>query len=124
MTGPSGSGKSDLVLRLLARGFTLVADDQVVLQDGVASAPPSLVGLLEVRGLGIVRLPHLPNARVALVVRLGPDADRMPQPEQDPELGVPTIQLDPFRVSSAERVALALDCALGRTAQVAGAFAA
>src|ERR1700760_1504181 len=55
--GPSASGKSDLVLRLLSRGFDLVADDQVDIDDGIASCPPALAGLLEVRGLGIVRLP-------------------------------------------------------------------
>ena len=51
LLGPSGSGKSDLALRLLDRGFLLVADDQVLIEDGVARAPPPLAGLLELRGL-------------------------------------------------------------------------
>ena len=56
--GPSGSGKSDLALRLLDRGFTLVSDDQtIVRRDGerlIASAPPTIAGKLEIRGVGIV----------------------------------------------------------------------
>ena len=47
LLGPPGSGKSDLVLRLLDRGFTLVADDRVVIEDGHASAPAALAGLLQ-----------------------------------------------------------------------------
>ena len=52
VVGPSGSGKSDLVLRLISRGFELVADDQVTITDGIVSGPANLAGLLEVRGLG------------------------------------------------------------------------
>lgn len=124
VVGPPGSGKSDLLLRLLGRGFTLVADDQVRLRDGIASPPEALAGLLETRGLGISRLPYLAAAPVALVVDLTVAEDRMPTPRRDPELGVPMIGLDPWSVSAADRVALALDCAIGRVPQVAGAFAA
>ena len=60
ITGPSGSGKSDLALRLLDRGFTLVSDDQtIVRRDGdrlLASAPPTIAGKLEIRGIGIVEM--------------------------------------------------------------------
>ncbi len=122
--GPPGSGKSDLILRLLARGFELIADDQVEIEDGVASAPPALAGLLETRGLGITRLPHAPRGRIALVAQLGAPAARLPHPETHPALGVPLIRLDATHPSAPERIALALDCALGRASQVAGAFAA
>jgi HPr kinase/phosphorylase len=121
--GPSGSGKSDLVLRLLSRGFVLVADDQVTVTDGIVSGPTNLAGLLEVRGLGIVRLPHRSMARLALVVDLGERADRMPMPAQHPDLNVPVVCIDAAAPSAADRVALALDCATGRVSQVAGAFA-
>jgi HPr kinase/phosphorylase len=124
LIGPSGAGKSDLLLRLLARGFDLVADDRVEIADGVASSAPSLAGLLEVRGLGVVRLPYVAETRLALVVELGDAAARMPAPTRHRTLGLPLIRLDPWSVSAPERVALALDCALGRVAQVAGAFAA
>jgi len=122
LLGPPGSGKSDLLLRLLDRGFALVADDRVDIVNGVARPPPALAGLLEVRGLGIVRLPHAPEARVALAVVLG-EGERLPAAEFHPALGVPQVRVDPAQASAARRVALALDCALGRVTQVAGAFA-
>jgi HPr kinase/phosphorylase len=124
LIGPPGAGKSDLVLRLLARGFNLVADDRMDIVDGMARPVPALVGLLEVRGLGIVRLPHVVSARLALVVELGRDTPRLPAPVRHATLDLPMMQLDAFAASAPERVALALDCVLGRTAQVAGAFAA
>jgi len=124
LIGPPGSGKSDLALRLLGRGFSLVADDRVDIEDGVAAPPGALAGLLEVRGLGIVRLPYAATARLALVAELGSAAERLPAPGRHAGLGLPLIRLDPAAASAAERVALALDCALGRVSQVAGAFAA
>jgi HPr kinase/phosphorylase len=124
LIGPSGAGKSDLTLRLLARGFDLVADDRVDIKDGMARPVPALAGLLEVRGLGIVRLPYLPAARLALVVQLGGPAPRLPEPTRHDSLGLPMTQLDAWTVSAPERLMLALDCALGRVTQVAGTFAA
>jgi HPr kinase/phosphorylase len=120
--GPSGSGKSDLVLRLIARGFELVSDDQVNVDSGVASPPPAIAGLLEVRGLGIMRLPFDPSARLRLVVDLGGHAERLPHPAVHRELGLPLMHLDAGAASAPDRVAMALDCLLGRTEQVAGAF--
>jgi HPr kinase/phosphorylase len=122
LLGPPGSGKSDLVLRLLDRGFVLVADDRVEIEDGVAHAPPSLAGLLEVRGFGIIHVPHVAAVRLALVAELGIIPPRMPAPAWHPELGLPLVQLDAAAVSAAARITLALDCALGRVAQCAGAF--
>ena len=124
LLGPPGSGKSDLVLRLLSRGFDLVADDQVDVADSIASCPAELAGLLEVRGLGIVRLPYCSRSRLALIVELDGRADRMPLPYQHPQLHLPVVWIDASAASAPERVALALDCALGRVSQVAGAFAA
>ena len=123
LLGAPGAGKSDLVLRLLARGFALVADDQVVIEAGLARPPPALAGLLEVRGLGIVRLAHVAPVRVVLAVELGA-AERLPRPRVLAGLGVPVVAIDPGAASAPERVALALECALGRVVQVAGAFAA
>jgi HPr kinase/phosphorylase len=121
--GPPASGKSDLVLRLLARGFELVADDQVDVDDGIASCPPALAGMLEVRGLGIIRLPYRARARLALIVELARPAERLPMPRHHPDLGMPVVVIDPTAASAPERAALALDCATGRVSQVAGAFA-
>lgn len=123
LIGPPGSGKSDLVLRLLDRGFTLVADDRVEMENGIARPSAALAGLLEVRGVGIVKLSHLPAARIALVVQLGSgQGSRLPEPRKHADLGVPVIDLDPWAPSAPARVAIALDCATGRMCQVAGAF--
>ena len=117
-----GSGKSDLVLRLLDHGFDLVADDQVDVADGIARPPASLAGLLEVRGLGLMRVSHAHEARLRLAVTLG-RAERLPAPALYAPLGIPMVHVDPAACSAPRRVALALDCALGRTTQLAGAFA-
>jgi HPr kinase/phosphorylase len=124
VVGPPGCGKSDLVLRLLFRGFELVADDQVDVVNGNASCPAALAGLLEVRGLGIVRLPYRTWARVALIVELGGRAERLPQPDRYPDLDLPVVRLEGGSGSTPDKVVLALDCALGRVSQIAGAFAA
>jgi HPr kinase/phosphorylase len=124
VVGAPGSGKSDLALRLLSRGFELVADDQVDINDGIASAPAEIAGLLEARGVGIVRLPYRPGARLALIVDLDAPGDRLPMPHRHPQLDVPVVRIDASAASAPEKVALALDCALGRVSQVAGAFAA
>jgi HPr kinase/phosphorylase len=61
-------------LRLIERGGVLVADDRVDLfeSDGRlwGSAPAGLAGLLEIRGVGIVSLPHRSEAAIALVIEL------------------------------------------------------
>lgn len=92
--GRSGSGKSGLVLRMMALGATLVADDQVQLErqgDTLrASAPPSLLGLVEARGCGLIRVPDVAlSATVVLAVDLdkAPEA-RMPQSRDLALLGV------------------------------------
>lgn len=121
--GPSGSGKSDLVLRLLSHSFELVADDQVDVAHGMASCPTELAGLLEVRGVGIVRLPYRAAARLVLVVELDGPLERMPYPNQHPKLGVPVIRIDATAASATDKVILALNCALGLVSQVSGVFA-
>lgn len=122
LLGPPGIGKSDLLLRLLDRGFVLVADDQVCIMDGVASAPAILAGLLEVRGLGIVKLPFIQYCRLVLAVELA-KSSRIPHPVQHSLTKLPLVHVDPTQCSAPSRVALALDCALGWNEQLAGAFA-
>lgn len=132
LLGPPGSGKSDLVLRLIERGWRLVADDQVVLaaEAGVlrAGPPPALHGLLEVRGLGIFRdLPVAASAPLRLAAHLvaREAVPRLPEPEGWTQAGVtlPAIRLDAFAASATAKLGLALDAALGRARQRAGAFA-
>jgi HPr kinase/phosphorylase len=80
-----------------------------------------LAGLLEVRGLGIFRLPYTAPVDLALAVQLG-RGERMPEPERHP-IGLPLVHVDPALASAPARIRLALDCATGRAEQVAGAFA-
>jgi serine kinase of HPr protein (carbohydrate metabolism regulator) len=116
ISGPSGSGKSDLALRLLDRGFTLVSDDQtIVRRDGerlVASAPPTIKGKLEIRGIGIVEMDTIEDIPVALFVELTSEIMRLPDDRRErPVLGVnlPLVSVDAMTASAASKVALALD---------------
>ena len=82
--GRSGCGKSDLALRLIDRGAKLVSDDYCLLvrRDGrlLANAPANIAGRIEVRGVGIVDLPHVGDIEVALIVDLEAPVARMPEP--------------------------------------------
>jgi HPr kinase/phosphorylase len=123
LLGPSGAGKSDLLLRLVHAGWALVADDQVVIEANIASAPAALAGILEVRGLGLFVLPHLASAPLRLVVRLGVQPVRLPEPERDAALALPAVTIDAASPSAVERITLALEAACGRLTLIAGAFA-
>ena len=82
LMGASGSGKSDLALRLIDRGAQLVSDDYTALEvvDGalIASPPETISGKLEVRGIGIVAHDYLPSVTVALIVVCDAPVPRMP----------------------------------------------
>jgi serine kinase of HPr protein (carbohydrate metabolism regulator) len=114
LTGPSGAGKSDLALRLIDRGAELVADDYTMLvHDGadlVAGSPATIAGRMEVRGLGIVDRPYRRVAPVALVVALGQEGERMPEPRWIELAGVtlPEIVIDPRWPSAPIKVEYAL----------------
>ncbi len=117
LRGAPGSGKSDLALRLLGRAeleARLVADDQVQVErrgDQLwAQAPAAIAGLLEVRGIGIVRLEPLAAARLRLVLDLVPaeDVPRMPAAAACTIDGValPLYPCAPFEASAPDKVAL------------------
>lgn len=82
IAGRSGSGKSDLALRLVDRGAELLSDDYTRLERRgdvlIATAPPAIAGKMEVRGIGIVELPHAPEGPVALLLDLDADVERLP----------------------------------------------
>lgn len=113
----------------MARGWQLVADDQVMIEGAQLSAPPALRGMLEIRGLGIFEaLPVAPSARLCLVVDLVPrtDVPRLPEPAfwQGPAGAVPRVVLNAFEESVCEKITYALAAASGRLRQKSGAFAA
>ena len=116
LRGPPGSGKSDLALRLIDQGARLVSDDQTELHiegDEIAmKAPATIAGQLEVRGIGIVRVPCVAAAPLRLVVDLtsSPEVERLPEPRTGDLLGrrVPLVALAPFEASSVAKLRLAL----------------
>lgn len=121
LRGPAGSGKSDLALRLIDAGGRLVADDQCELSEHngqvTVAAPARLAGLLEVRGLGIMRVPNLLQAELALLVDLAPAEHimRLPEPERETVLGtsLPRLDLAPFEASAIAKLRLAVQAIEG-----------
>jgi serine kinase of HPr protein (carbohydrate metabolism regulator) len=78
----------------------------------IASAPPTIAGKLEVRGLGIVEMETASNIPVALFVELTSDIERLPDENRERSiLGVelPLISIDARTASAPSKVALALD---------------
>jgi HPr kinase/phosphorylase len=116
LRGPSGAGKSDLALRLIDGGARLVADDQAELrrrgEQVLVGAPAALAGLIEIRGLGILRVEALAEAALAMCVDLVPSAevDRLPESRCEDVLGlaVPVIALSPFEASAMAKLRFAL----------------
>jgi HPr kinase/phosphorylase len=116
LLGASGVGKSDLALRLIDAGALLVADDQLYVEateTGLLGRPvEKLAGLLEVRGLGIMRLPYCRVSPLGLVVDLdrARPVPRLPEPSSYTLLGTELryLRLDPRHASAAAKVRLAL----------------
>lgn len=117
LMGPSGSGKSDLALRLMDRGARLIADDQLLVSvhEGqlFLSPPPAIAGLIEVRGVGILPCAGFAaeeSCPAALVVDLSAPPDRLPQPETVEIAGIPLplVRLHAFHASAPIKVEQAL----------------
>lgn len=116
LQGPSGSGKSDLALRLMESGARLVADDRAALSIAagrlMARAPAGIAGRMEVRGLGIVDVATQESAPIGLVVELAATEaiERLPQPRAVAFLGieVPAIRLAAREASAPAKVRLAV----------------
>ena len=115
ITGPSGSGKSDLALRLMDRGALLVSDDYTCLTpmgDTLeARAPANIAGRIEVRGIGIVQRATLECAPVALYVVANSAPERMPEAMLKVIAGItiPTLDLALLHASAPIKVELALE---------------
>jgi serine kinase of HPr protein (carbohydrate metabolism regulator) len=118
ISGPAGVGKSDLALRALDQGFRLVADDRTRLfaDQGqlYGRAPGPLAGLIEARGLGVLRRMALPFAPVVLSVRCKTAAEaveRLPEPNSERRLDVevPVLELRPLENSALAKMRSAIE---------------
>lgn len=129
LRGPAGAGKSDLALRLIESGAVLVADDQVLLRrddGGIRVRPPAaLEGLMELRGQGIRKFPHLSDVPLLLVVDLvdPTSLERMPDPARVTilEESLPHLNAAAFEASAAAKVRqayLAVAAGSGQAAEV------
>ena len=114
IAGASGSGKSDLALRLIDRGARLVSDDYTLLAEAggrlLASPPPTIAGKLEIRGVGIVDREAASEVPVCLLVDLDGEPERLPEPRSTMLLGttVPTVSLSALEASAPLKVEAAL----------------
>jgi HPr kinase/phosphorylase len=114
LRGPSGAGKSDLALRLIDRGARLVADDQTLLRRVgdrvIAAAPPTIAGLIEIRGIGIITVEATDAAPLFLIADLIPlgEVERMPERTFETILGVsvPLVVLAALEASAAAKLRL------------------
>ena len=129
LLGPPGAGKSDLALRLIDGGAVLVADDRVMLSrdgDALLAAPPDgLAGLLEIRGAGIARLPHMAPVSVVLAADLAESGtlERLPREGRSEYLGVRirSMPVAPFECSAVAKVRIAVYAAAGLPDPTTGA---
>ena len=113
--GSSGAGKSDLALRLIDRGATLVSDDVVLVDMATGNvmlrAAPRIKGQIEVRGVGICSVEYTDSAPLRLIIDLNMAPQRLPAEDLCTRIGdflVPLCHLDPFQPSSAIKAELAL----------------
>jgi len=112
--GPSGSGKSDLALRLMDAGGKLVSDDYVNVdfENGklIATVAANIEGMIEVRGMGLMKVEHIKSHTVDLALDLCnfENIDRLPEEvffEQD-GIKVPLYKFDGFSVSAMAKINL------------------
>ena len=119
--GPPGSGKTSLALALIDRGAGLIGDDAVTLHSEgangnerlIASPPPNIAGLIEVRGVGLASLRPARHLPVALVLTLGGAMPERLPPTPLPTrviagIAVPVLAFDPGTVAPGPRAEWAL----------------
>ena len=115
IAGRSGSGKSDLALRLIDRGAVLVSDDYTLVAYAggqlLGSAPGTIAGKIEVRGVGLVELDAVSNVPICLLVDLDRVPDRLPEGDERTRLAgvdLPTIGLAALEASAPIKLEYAL----------------
>lgn len=113
--GRPGQGKSDLALRLVDRGARLVSDDYTFVRrvqgQAIASAPPTILGKIEVRGVGLIELETEQDVPIALFVDLDLVPDRLPEQGDARMLAgvsIPTVSLGGLEASAPIKVEAAL----------------
>jgi serine kinase of HPr protein (carbohydrate metabolism regulator) len=113
--GLSGSGKSDLALRLIDRGATLVSDDYTIVRriEGklLASAPSNISGLCEVRGVGLVTMPFESDVAVALIASIADSIERLPEATTTrvvAGVAIPTCLIAPLESSAPIKIEMLL----------------
>lgn len=116
--GKSGTGKSDLCLRMIMnKGAKLVADDRVDIyvsgKDLKGRSVSTIAGLLEVRGIGLAKFDYQRSVKINLVIELAKsraEVDRMPEEEYFEHEGIKIrkIKLYPFDISTPDKIILAL----------------
>lgn len=114
IAGRSGSGKSDLAVRLVDRGAQLVSDDYTILTAAgdrlLASAPATIAGRIEVRGVGLAELEAVTDVPVCLFIDLDRAPERLPEAETVVLAGipVPALGLSALEASAPIKLELAL----------------
>ena len=110
--GPSGSGKSDLALRLIDDGADLIADDQVIIKSVgeilQLSSPDKISGLIEIRGVGVVRIKYVSGVPLGLILDINPrkKLKRMPITKKEliGNISIPVITIDAFESSAVAKI--------------------
>jgi serine kinase of HPr protein (carbohydrate metabolism regulator) len=115
LRGESGSGKSDLALRLIDRGAGLVSDDYTeVRREGgrlLAGAPAAIAGKIEIRGVGVVEVESVSHIPLCLLVDLDRTPERFPEAASHAELAgtsLPAVSLAALEASAPLKVEAAL----------------
>ncbi|MBL4894033.1 MAG: hypothetical protein JKY59_04055, partial [Emcibacter sp.] len=121
LQGASGTGKSDLALRLMALGAELVGDDYLEVSAGdngrvMMVAPKNIAGQIEVRNVGLLNVPHRAEAEIDLVLNLVPVEGierlaRLPEPQRISLDGVtvPCLDFYAFESSAPEKIRAAIN---------------
>ena len=120
LSGQSGSGKSDLALRLIDRGAVLISDDGVLVEPGdphpTLRTAPNIAGMIEMRGVGIVKMPFADGVPLRLVVDMGDAPKRLPPDNPTTSIAghdITCLKLLSFEASAPLKVEHALRIALG-----------